>query len=238
MAYSLWIRRDTWWTRWEVGATMTIALEGVALLLTSPVLAAELSPLLHRAVWLWNVQHLLGVISLVLALTANSYHAMVRVADPDQVRALMRKHLRIPVWGGIAALTALFIVADEQHHSDLNSAPVTTTWLALYRLVACVLLMFLFGYAGRVTLILRSDARAKTTVRLYVASAACGVASCIALLVGTWTGADMTLPIWLSASLAVAVYAYGSARSWQAKAAWFTSGTDLDLQSSRPPTQS
>ena len=34
--YTLWVRRDTWWSRWEIGITVAIALETVALVLMSP----------------------------------------------------------------------------------------------------------------------------------------------------------------------------------------------------------
>ena len=40
IAWSLWIRRVTWSCRWEVAATLNIALQGLAVLLMSP-LASE-----------------------------------------------------------------------------------------------------------------------------------------------------------------------------------------------------
>lgn len=232
--YSLWVRRDTWWSRWEAAATLTIALEGMALLLMSPWAATEFGPLLFRAVRLWNVPHLLGVICLIVALTASSYHVMVRLADPRQTRALLRRHLVIPMWTGVAAMVLVFVISDEEHHTNLPAAPVTDAWLALYWLLVCGLVIYLTGYVARLTLILRADPRARSTVRLYLVSAAFGVGACLSLLVGAWTGIDTTAPIWLCACLAVGVYAYGSARSWQAKAAWFVP-VPQERQGSDPP---
>ena len=37
IAWSLWIRRVTWSCRWEVAATLNIALQGLAVLLMSPL---------------------------------------------------------------------------------------------------------------------------------------------------------------------------------------------------------
>ncbi|EUA34744.1 gp56 domain protein [Mycobacterium xenopi 3993] len=41
--YSLWIRRDTWRSRWEAGASLNIALQGCAVLLMSPWASAKLA---------------------------------------------------------------------------------------------------------------------------------------------------------------------------------------------------
>ena len=219
---SLWVRRDTWWSRWEAAASLTIALEGIALLLMAPRGADDLSLLLYRIVHLWNVQHLLGALCLIAALTAASSHVLVRLADPDQVRSLMRRHLAVPVWGGGTLMVLGNAIGDEGHHTNLLSAPVTHIWLAAYWVLLCGLVIYLSGYIARVALILRSDPRAKTTVDLYVAAAASALAGCVVQLAGVWTRTDLTVPAWFFGSLAVAVFAYGSARSWQAKAAWFT----------------
>lgn len=233
--YSLWVRRDTWWSRWEVGASLTMLLQGTALVLMSPRAADELSLLLYRAVHLWNVQHLLGLICLICALAACVYHVMVRVADPDQVRSLMRRHLAIPLCGGVIALVVVFAIGDEGHHTNLLSAPVNHVWLASYWVLACGMVIYLSAYAARVTLILRSDPRAKTTVRLYLAAATLGVAGGLVQLANTWIRPDLTVWAWFCGCLSVAIFAYGSARSWQAKAAWFTSDTAVPQRSDPPP---
>jgi len=42
IGWSLWIRRVTWHCRWEVAATLNIALQGLAVALISPVSAETL----------------------------------------------------------------------------------------------------------------------------------------------------------------------------------------------------
>lgn len=230
VVYSLWVRRDTWWSRWESAASLTIALEGVALVLLSPWASAELGPLCYRAVHLWNVPNLLGVLALASALAANIEHALLRLADPDQVHVLLRRQVLRPSRIVAAALVVSFVLADVGYHPNLFAAPVNSVWQALYWLLTCGLVIYLSGYSGRVVLLLRGDPRAKTTVDLCVIAAGFGTATCLLVLVGAMTRTDLAVPIWACACLAVGVYAYGSARSWKAKAAWFTSGN-------QPPTQ-
>ena len=47
IGWSLWIRRVTWHCRWEVAATLNIALQGLAVLLMSPMAANTLGVGLH-----------------------------------------------------------------------------------------------------------------------------------------------------------------------------------------------
>jgi hypothetical protein len=84
------------------------------------------------------------------------------------------------------------------------------------------LLIYLLSYASRVLLILRADPRSTATVDLYLISAAFGVAANLIQMGTAWAGIDITLPVWFCACLAAIGFAYGSARSWQAKIAWFT----------------
>lgn len=221
---SLWIRRDTWRSRWEAGATINIALQGCAVLLMSHWAAAVLGPTLHRIFGLWNVQHLLGHICWIFAVTAIIQHGLTRLATEAHVRGLLRTYVARPVWLGVPLLGVLFVIADEGHHLDFFAAPASDVWLAAYWLVLCGLLIYLLSYAARVLLILRTDPRSTTTVDLYLISAGFGAAAAVIQMGTAWAGTDIALPVWLCACLGAIGFAYGSARSWQAKVAWFTSG--------------
>ncbi|MGH3563872.1 MAG: hypothetical protein ACRDTN_19355 [Mycobacterium sp.] len=234
IVYSLWIRRDTWRSRWEVSASLNIALQGCAVLLISPWASATLGPPLHRIVGLWNVQHLLCHICLIAAVTAIIYHGMSRVADEKLVGGLFGRHVVGPVKLGVPLLVVVFVIADEGYHADMFPAHVSSVWLGAYWLVLGVLLIYLLAYAGRVLLILRADPRATVTVDLYLISAAFGVAANVIQMSTAWAGIDVTLPVWLCACLGAMGFAYGSARSWQVKAAWFTPGKSLPPRASRP----
>ncbi|HET9875182.1 MAG TPA: hypothetical protein VFQ37_05380 [Mycobacterium sp.] len=234
--YSLWVRRDTWRSRWEAGASLAIALEGCALVLMSPGSAAALGPPLHRIVGLWNVQHLIGHLCLIVAIAAIIYHVLTRFSDEGHIRALFHRQVEVPVKVAVPVAMVLFVVADEEYHADLFPAHVTDIWLGAYWLLFCGLVIYLCGYAMRLLLIARTDPRARATVDLYLISAAFGVAAA-AIQVGTAVaGIDVAAPVWVCTCLAIAIFAYASTRSWQAKVAWFTSGDNPPSQTVPPPS--
>jgi uncharacterized membrane protein len=149
---------------------------------------------------------------------------LARLDNERQLRRLFRRHIAIPLWLGVPLLVAVFIIADEGYHPDLFPAHVSTVWFGAYWLVLGCLLTYLFGYAVRVLLILRKDPRSKSTVDLYLISAGFGVAATVIQVVTAEAGIDITLPVWLCACLGAIGFAYGSARSWHAKVAWFKPG--------------
>ena len=224
--YSLWVRRDTWRSRWEAGASLNIALQGCAVLLMSPWASAHLGPSLHDIFRRWNVEDLLGHICMIAAVTAIIHHGLARLDDERQSRTLFRRHIETPLQLCVPLLVAVFIIADEGYHPDLFPAHVSTVWFGLYWLVLGVLLTYLFAYAVRVLLILRKDPRSQATVNLYLISAGFGVAATVIQVVTAEAGIDITLPVCLCACLGAIGFAYGSARSWHAKVAWFTAGNN------------
>jgi hypothetical protein len=227
---SLWIRRDTWRSRWEADASLNIALQGCAVLLMSPWASATLGPVLHQIFRRWNVEDLVGHICLMVAATAIIDHGLARLGDEHQWRSLFRRHIATPLWLGSPVLVAVFIVADEGYHPDLFPAHVSTLWFGAYWIVLGILLVYLFGYAARVMLIVRKDPRSTPTANLYLISAAFGVAATVIQVSTAEAGIDITLPVWLCACLGAIGFAYGSARSWQAKVAWFK-----EAQKAPPP---
>lgn len=222
VAYSLWIRRHTWLSRWEAGASLNIALQGCAVLLMSPWASATLGPPLRRIIGLWNVEDLLGHLCLIVAVTAIIHHGLARLTHESHIPRLFRKHVAVPLRLGVPLLVSVFVIADEAYHPDLFPAHVSNVWLGTYWLVLGGLLIYLLSYASRVLLILRADPRSTATVDLYLISAAFGVAANLIQMGTAWAGIDITLPVWFCACLAAIGFAYGSARSWQAKIAWFT----------------
>ena len=49
--WSLWIRRVTWHCRWEVAATLNIALQGFAVALMSPLASETVGVAHHTVIW-------------------------------------------------------------------------------------------------------------------------------------------------------------------------------------------
>jgi len=224
--YSLWIRRDTWWTRWEVTATFAVAMEGCALLLMSPWAGPTVGVVLHQALGVWNVQQMLGHLCLIAAVSGNVYHMLVRLADPEQVKLLMRRQLMVPIWLGIAIMVPAFVLADQDYQPDFFSAPATDSWMTVYALAGGAVVLYLSVYVSRLMLTLRHDPRAKTTIDLYLVSMGFASAATATVIASAWVDGDDASPvIWACICLSIGIFAYGSARSWQAKSAWFSSAT-------------
>lgn len=223
--YSLWIRRSSWLSRWEAGASLSVALQGCAVLLMSPWAATTFGPHLYRVFGLWNLQHLLGHICLILAATAIIYHVLARLADGSLVTGIFGRHIAAPLDLGVPLLVAVFIVADEEYHADLFPAHVDTIWLGAYWLVLGGLLIYLLSYAGRVLFIMREDSRSKATANVYLIAIALGVAANAMQMTTAWAGVDITLPIWLCICLGAIGFAYAAARSWRARINWFNPGS-------------
>ena len=70
IGWSLWIRRVTWQCRWEVAATLNIALQGVTIALISPLSAETLGVALHKITGEWNLQNYLGHDCYIVAASA------------------------------------------------------------------------------------------------------------------------------------------------------------------------
>jgi hypothetical protein len=218
---SLWVRRDTWGSRWEADASLNLALQGGDVLLMSPWASETLGPPLHDVFRRWNVEDLVGHLCLMVAAAAIIDHGLARLGDEREWRRIFRRLIAIPLWLGIPVLVAVFIVAYEGYHPDLLPAHVSTLSFGAYWIVLGGLLTYLFGYAARVMLIVRKDPRSTVTANLYLISAAFGVAATVIQVTTAEAGIDITLPVWLCACLGAIGFAYGSAQSWRAKVAWF-----------------
>jgi hypothetical protein len=227
--YSLWVRRDTWGSRWEADASLNIALQGCAVLLMSPWASAALGPPLHNVFRRWNVEDLFGHICLMVAAAAIIDHGLARLGDENEWRRIFRRHVATPLWLGVPVSVAVFIAAHEGYHPDLFPAHVRTNLFGAYWIVLGVLLTYLFGYAARVMLIVRKDPRSTVTANLYLISAAFGVAATVIQVTTAEAGIDITLPVWLCACLGAIGFSYGSARSWHAKVAWFKDSSRATL---------
>ena len=230
---SLWIRRDTWRSRWEIGASLSVALQGCALLLMSPWAANILGQHLHRALGRWNVQHLLGHICLIVAVTALIRHVLIRFTNQPQVTTLFSRQVLRPVRLGVPLLAVLFVAADERDHPDLLTAHVGNAWLSAYWLLLGALLLYLLNYAARVLLIIRGDARSRPVVNVYLLALGSAVVAGVLRLGSVWAGIDITLLVWLFTCLSLGGFACGSAQSWQAKINWFVAASHAPSRSLR-----
>src|SRR6476619_3742383 len=80
MTWSLWIRRVTWACRWEVAATLNIALQTLAVLLMSPLASETVGQWLYALTGKWNLEDYLGHDAYIVAASAVVYNALGRGA--------------------------------------------------------------------------------------------------------------------------------------------------------------
>src|SRR6476659_738226 len=90
IGWSLWIRRVTWSCRWEVAATLNIALQGLAVILMSPFASETLGHWLHALTGMWNLEDYIGHDAYIVAASAVVYNARGRPRDADDVQTVRR----------------------------------------------------------------------------------------------------------------------------------------------------
>jgi hypothetical protein len=100
ISWSLWIRRVTWHCRWEVAATLNIALQGCAVALMSPWASETLGVALHNLTGEWNLQNYIGHDCYVVAASAIVYNALQAVcgAAGDAVYSVVAGHFLAQLW--------------------------------------------------------------------------------------------------------------------------------------------
>ncbi|WP_234806614.1 hypothetical protein [Mycolicibacter nonchromogenicus] len=223
--YCLWVRRDTWWSRWEAGATFAIAMEGGSLLLVTPWASDELGPPTYSLLDLWNVPQLIGWLGLIAGVIGNIYHMLVRLTDPAHVWPIMRKHLLAPVGLGLAVMLIAFVNSTRGFEPDMFARLDGDGWLTVYEVTVSVLVLYLSGYVARLSWALWRDPRARTTIRLYVAAMSFATAGVVVGIISVATHRYAGPVIWACLCLSVSIFAYGLAQSWQAKRAWFSPDT-------------
>jgi hypothetical protein len=230
IGWSLWIRRVTWSCRWEVAATLNIALQGMALLLMSPLASATLGHWLHALTGKWNLEDYIGHDCYVVAASAIVYNAIGRLQDDNAMQATFKQYVERPATLCIPLLLATFSVGAgaQVYRSDFFDVP-TDFWLSAYWILLCGTLAYLLFYGSRALLILRKDPRSRHIANIYLVASACGVMACVVRIVtacmpGLQAVEGGTL-VWIFACSCGAGFALASAQSWRIKTKWFTGAT-------------
>src|ERR1700758_2980964 len=96
IAWSLWIRRVTWHCRWEVAATLNIALQGSAVALMSPLASNTPRVALHNITGEWNVQNYVGHARYIVAASAIVYSVVGRLEDDDALQRSFKQWVERP----------------------------------------------------------------------------------------------------------------------------------------------
>lgn len=227
IAWSLWIRRVTWSCRWEVAATLNIALQGGAVLLMSPLASETIGQGLHSLTGMWNLEDYIGHDLYIVAASAIVYNALGRLQDDDAMRTSFKQYVERPATLCIPLLLATFSLGNGAtvYRSDFFEVP-TDFWLSAYWLLLCGTLIYLLGYGSRALLVLRKDPRSRRIANVYLAASASGILACTIRITTAYVPPLQALEngtlVWIFACGCAAGFALASAHSWRIKSKWFT----------------
>src|SRR5271168_3919212 len=226
ISWSLWIRRVTWHCRWEVAATLNIALQGSAVALMSPLASETLGVALHNITGEWNLQNYIGHDCYVVAASAIVYNAVGRLADDHALQASFKQYVERPATLCIPLLLATFTLSygSKTYARDFFALP-TDFWLSVYWVLLCGTLIYLLVFGSRALLVLRQDPRSRHIANLYLVASASGISACVVRIVTAvippFQGPLTAGLVWLFACLCGAGFAVTSAHSWRQRVRWF-----------------
>jgi len=227
IAWSLWIRRVTWTCRWEVAATLNIALQGGAVVLMSPWAAETLGHWLHALTGMWGLQAFIGHDLYIVAASALVYNVLGRLEDDDEMQKSFKQYVERPATLCIPLLLATFSVGNGAriYRADFFQVP-TDFWLNMYWLLLCGTLVYLLAYGSRALMVLRKDPRSRHIANVYLLASVSGVVACAVRITTAFATPIPTLEgsalVWFFACMCGAGFAIGSANSWRIKTKWFT----------------
>jgi hypothetical protein len=226
IAWSLWIRRLTWSCRWEVAATLNIALQGATVLLMSPWASETIGHWLHSLTGMWNLEDYIGHDMYIVAASAIVYNALGRLQDDHAMQTTFKQYVERPATLCIPLLLATFSFG---HGATIYKADFfeleTDFWLSAYWVLLCGTLIYLLGYGSRALLILRKDPRSRTVANVYLAASISGILACVIRIITALVAPLQPIEngnlVWLFACGCGAGFALMSAHSWRIKTKWF-----------------
>jgi hypothetical protein len=226
IAWSLWIRRVTWHCRWEVAATLNIALQGCAVALMSPLSSETLGVALHRITGEWTLQNYVGHDCYIVAASAIVYNAVGRLEDDHALQASFKQYVERPATLCIPLLLATFSLSGgSKTYARDFFALHTDFWLSVYWVLLTATLAYLLVFGSRALLVLRKDPRSRNIANAYLVASASGVSACavrmVSAVIPALQGPVATGLIWLFACGCGAGFALTSAQSWRQKIRWF-----------------
>lgn len=228
IAWSLWIRRVTWSCRWEVAATLNIALQGATVFLMSPFASETLGHWLHALTGMWNLEDYIGHDMYVVAASAIVYNALGRLQDDHAMQTTFKQYVERPATLCIPLLLAAFSLGNGAAVYSADFFELHTDfWLSAYWILLCSTLIYLLGYGARALLVLRKDPRSRTVANVYLAASVSGMLACVVRIVTALVPSLQPIEngtlVWFFACLCGAGFALTSAHSWRVKTKWFSS---------------
>lgn len=222
IGWSLWIRRATWKSKWETAATLNLALQGLAVVLMSPISSATIGRYLHRATGMWSLEDYLGHDCYVVAASAIVYNALARTDDEVELRRSFKLMVELPATFCIPLMMAFYGMSRASRVYAFDFFEVRADWwLDAYWTVLCGTLIWLLGYAFYSLWLIREDERSRKIANVYLIATSSGIAACVIRLLTTYIpqleDLDGSLPIWVTACTCGIVFALSSAWAWKQK---------------------
>ena len=226
ISWSLWIRRVTWHCRWEVAATLNIALQGCAVALMSPLSSETLGVALHKITGEWNLQNYVGHDCYIVAASAIVYNAVGRLEEDDRLQASFKQWVERPATLCIPLLLATFSLSyGSRTYARDFFALRTDFWLSVYWVLLTGTLTYLLVFGSRALLVLRKDPRSRNIANLYLVASASGMSACVVRMVTAvippFQGPVGAGLVWFFACMCGAGFALTSANSWRQRLRWF-----------------
>jgi hypothetical protein len=227
IAWSLWIRRVTWSCRWEVAATLNIALQGATVFLMSPFASETLGHWLHALTGMWNLEDYIGHDLYVVAASAVVYNALGRLQDDHAMQKTFKQYVELPATLCIPLLLATFTLGNGAriYRPDFFEVP-TDFWLSVYWLLLCGTLIYLLGYGSRALMVLRKDPRSRKVANVYLIASFSGIMACVVRIITSLVPPLQSIEggtlVWTFACMCGAGFALTSAHSWRIKTKWFS----------------
>ncbi len=226
ISWSLWIRRVTWRCRWEVAATLNIALQGCAVALISPLSSDTLGVVLHNITGEWNLQNYIGHDCYIVAASAIVYNAVGRLEDDHVLQASFKQYVERPATLCIPLLLAAFdLSGGSKTYARDFFAMRTDFWLSVYWVLLTGTLGYLLVFGSRALMVLRKDPRSKNIANCYLAASISGMSACavrmITAVIPALQGSVSAWLVWLFCCMCGAGFALTSANSWLQKIRWF-----------------
>lgn len=222
ICWSLYVRRVTWRCRWEAAITLTISLQGAAILLMSPLASDTIGPWLHSAFGIWSLEDLAGHLICTMAGMCFIYHLICRLGDDEIFQWRWKMYVERPASVIVPMVVVAFWMSSKVRSFKHNLFAVQADgWLEIYWTLQCGFIIYMMIYAAWATLILRQDPRSRTTANIYLTASGLGVLACLVKIATAFdpnlTGEAHGIVVWLFVCLACVFYSLGSALSWIGK---------------------
>ncbi|MUL65809.1 hypothetical protein BOO86_15145 [Mycobacterium sp. CBMA 234] len=175
IAHCLWMRRFAWSNYYDRPATLSVAMEGAAILVMTPVIGTHIGTALHRLTGLWHIQYLLAHWLLFAGGACAIANFLTRLGDDHTVRVCFRLHIELPLALTLPLMLAAFTLSSVNRYPiDFLLSPMDT-WLMGYWLIACAMGFRLITCALQCLFILRREQRHRTVADIYILGCIAGL---------------------------------------------------------------